>query len=95
MRLPPKPLAAGFRRARAQNGVPNIERADKLVQLIAKQKGLSHPVIDGIVALVDRGSKPTEKGGGGLARAGSQRPNLAEEGGRAGCGQLPARSLRA
>src|SRR6478736_1149284 len=36
-----------------QNGVPNIERADKLVQLIAKQKGLSNPVIDGIVALVD------------------------------------------
>ena len=29
-----------------QNGAPNIERADKLVQLIAKQKGLSHPVID-------------------------------------------------
>ena len=29
-----------------QNGVPNIERADKLVQLIAKQKGLSHPAID-------------------------------------------------
>jgi hypothetical protein len=36
-----------------QNGAPNIERADKLVQLIAKQKGLSHPVIDSIVALVD------------------------------------------
>jgi hypothetical protein len=36
-----------------QNGAPYIERADKLVQLIAKQKGLSHPVIDGIVALVD------------------------------------------
>ena len=35
------------------NGAPNIERADKLVQLIARQKGLSHPVIDGIVALVD------------------------------------------
>jgi hypothetical protein len=35
------------------NGAPNIERADKLVQLIAKQKGLSHPVIDQIVALVD------------------------------------------
>src|SRR6266566_3363496 len=35
------------------NGLPNIERADKLVQLIAKQKGLSHPVIDGIVTLVD------------------------------------------
>lgn len=36
------------------NGVPNIERADKLVQLIARQKGKSHPVIDVIVALVDR-----------------------------------------
>src|SRR6202008_2236032 len=35
------------------NGAPNIERPDKLVQLIAKQKGLSHPVIDEIVALVD------------------------------------------
>jgi hypothetical protein len=35
------------------NGAPNIERADKLVQLIAKQKGLAHPVIDQIVALVD------------------------------------------
>src|SRR5258705_13562617 len=35
------------------NGVPNIERADKLVQLIAKQKGLSHPEIDRIVKLVD------------------------------------------
>jgi hypothetical protein len=36
------------------NGAPNIERADKLVQLIAKQKGLSHPVIDATVALVDK-----------------------------------------
>jgi hypothetical protein len=36
-----------------QNGAPNIERADKLVHLIAQQKGLSHPVIDEIVALVD------------------------------------------
>ena len=35
------------------NGALNIERADKLVQLIARQKGLTHPVIDGIVALVD------------------------------------------
>ena len=35
------------------NGVPNIERADKLVQLIARQKGMSHPVIDATVALVD------------------------------------------
>jgi hypothetical protein len=37
-----------------QNGAPNIERADKLVQLIARQKGLSHPTIDATVALVDR-----------------------------------------
>jgi hypothetical protein len=35
------------------NGAPNIERADKLVQLIAKSKGLSHPAIDSQVALVD------------------------------------------
>ena len=35
------------------NGAPYIERADKLVQLIAKQKGLQHPTIDAIVALVD------------------------------------------
>ncbi|MBX3551689.1 MAG: hypothetical protein KF697_04445 [Pseudolabrys sp.] len=37
-----------------QNGAPNIERADKLVQLIAKQKGMSNPVVDAIVARVDR-----------------------------------------
>src|SRR5689334_23873806 len=36
-----------------QNGAPNIERAGKLVQLIAKQKGLSLPAIDAQVALVD------------------------------------------
>jgi len=35
------------------NGASNIERCDKLVQLIAKQKGLSHPVIDANVTLVD------------------------------------------
>jgi hypothetical protein len=35
------------------NGAPNIERADKLVQALAKQKGLRHPVIDATVALVD------------------------------------------
>jgi hypothetical protein len=35
------------------NGAANIERADKLVQLIAGQQGLSHPVIDQIVDLVD------------------------------------------
>jgi len=36
-----------------QNGAPYIERADKLVQLIAAQNGLRHPVIDATVALVD------------------------------------------
>ena len=36
-----------------QNGASYIERADKLVQLIAAQKGLRHPVIDANVALVD------------------------------------------
>ncbi|MGB7036794.1 MAG: hypothetical protein WBD71_14865 [Xanthobacteraceae bacterium] len=36
-----------------QNGAPNIERADKLVQLLGKQRGLSNPVLDATVALVD------------------------------------------
>ncbi len=36
-----------------QNGATNIERADKLVQLIAAQMGLHHPAIDAQVALVD------------------------------------------
>jgi hypothetical protein len=35
------------------NGARHIERADKLVQLIARQHGMSHPVVDSIVALVD------------------------------------------
>ena len=35
------------------NGAPNIERADKLVQLLGKQKGVSHPTLDAVVALVD------------------------------------------
>jgi hypothetical protein len=35
------------------NGVPNIERADKLVQAIAAQMGLRNAVIDATVALVD------------------------------------------
>jgi hypothetical protein len=37
-----------------QNGAPNIERADKLVQLIAAQKGMRLPAIDAQVALVDQ-----------------------------------------
>jgi hypothetical protein len=36
-----------------QNGAPFIERADKLVQLIARQKGKSNAAIDAQVALVD------------------------------------------
>jgi hypothetical protein len=36
-----------------QNGAPFIERADKLVQLVARQLGRRHPVIDRIVDLVD------------------------------------------
>ncbi len=36
-----------------QNGARNIERSDKLVQLIAKQKGMSNPILDAIVTLVD------------------------------------------
>lgn len=36
-----------------QNGAPYIERADKLVQLVARQLGLRHPVIDRTVDLVD------------------------------------------
>ena len=35
------------------NGALYIERPDMLVQMIAKQKGLNHPVIDEIVALVN------------------------------------------
>jgi hypothetical protein len=35
------------------NGAPYIERADKLVQLIGRQKGVEHPLIDTIVELVD------------------------------------------
>jgi len=35
------------------NGAPNIERTDRLVQLIAAQYGMSHPVVDQTVALVD------------------------------------------
>lgn len=36
------------------NGALNIERADKLVQLAARQNGMSLPALDQIVALVDR-----------------------------------------
>ncbi len=49
--------AAGLSAASAaralQNGAQYIERADKLVQLIARQKGLRNPAIDAQVALVD------------------------------------------
>jgi hypothetical protein len=49
-----KSLSRPASAARAlQNGAQYIERADKLVQLIAKQKGMSHPTQDATVALVD------------------------------------------
>jgi hypothetical protein len=35
------------------NGAVNIERADRLVQLAAWQKGMSNPILDAMVALVD------------------------------------------
>jgi hypothetical protein len=44
-----------------QNGATNIERADMLVQLIALQKGMRHPVVDDIVALVDERLKANRK----------------------------------
>jgi hypothetical protein len=34
-------------------GAPNIERVDRLVQLIAAQKGMRNPIVDETVALVD------------------------------------------
>ena len=34
-------------------GAPNIERVDRLVQLIARQKGMHNPVVDRTVELVD------------------------------------------
>jgi len=34
-------------------GAPNIERVDRLVQAVAKQKGMNSPVVDEIVKLVD------------------------------------------
>ena len=50
-----------------QNGAQNIERADKLVQLIARQKGLSHPTLDATVALVDSATRCQPQKGGGLS----------------------------
>ena len=35
------------------NGAPNIERVDRLVQIIAKQKGMQNPELDKTVAMVD------------------------------------------
>jgi len=34
-------------------GAPTVERVDKLIQLIGRQHGMSHPVVDQIVARVD------------------------------------------
>ena len=47
-------LASPSSAARAlYGGAHNIERVDRLVQAIAAQKGLRHPVVDQTVALVD------------------------------------------
>ena len=35
------------------NGAPNIERTDRLVQLTARQFGMAHPIVDRTVAQVD------------------------------------------
>ena len=35
------------------NGVPNIERTDRLVQLLGRQLGMEHPIIDATVKQVD------------------------------------------
>lgn len=49
-----KDLSRPASAARAlNNGALNIERADKLVQLVARQHGMKHPLLDQIVALVD------------------------------------------
>ena len=50
-----------------QNGAPNIERADKLVQLIARQKGLSNAAIDAQVALGRRPAGGQSQEGGGVS----------------------------
>ena len=47
-------LASPSSAARAlYGGAQNIERVDRLVQSIARQKGLSNQVVDETVALVD------------------------------------------
>jgi hypothetical protein len=35
------------------NGAPNIERTDRLVQLVGRQFGMTHPIVDRTVAQVD------------------------------------------
>lgn len=59
-----KSLSRPASAARAlENGAMNIERADKLVQLVAQSKGLRHPIIDDIVSLVDRRLEANRKKG--------------------------------
>ena len=49
-----KSLSRPASAARAlNNGASNIERTDKLVQIVAKQKRMIDPILDAIVALVD------------------------------------------
>ena len=42
-------------------GAPNIERVDRLVQTIAKQKGMQLPILDEVVSWWTRGSSSTAR----------------------------------
>jgi hypothetical protein len=47
-------LASPSAAARALGaGATNIERVDRIVQVLAAQKGLRHPIVDDTVALID------------------------------------------
>ena len=46
-----------------------LERADKLVQLIARQKEMRHPAIDDQVALVDKRLEDNRKKAAGSFQA--------------------------
>ena len=50
-------------------GAPNIERVDRLVQTVAKQKGMRSAVLDEVVALVDARLELNRKAEGRGSRA--------------------------
>ena len=52
--MPPSGLVKPSSAARAlYGGAPFIERVDKVVQILAAQRGMAHPVVDETVRLVD------------------------------------------